>query len=514
MVITPHPRPADRRNLMMSLWNRRSAAALLLFGGLAACDEPVPVAPPDNGGGGTTPLAITSTSPAADVLTAPFGLVVTATADAAVQPSTATVTSFNIVTDADGFDVPRRILVTGGNQVQATASLLPGTKYRATISTALRSTNGGALPAPFTWSFTTRPIVPFVLDTGRVGYFGHLALAKDSLGGLHAVYADSVQGDLFYAECAGVCAAPANWTVVALDTLGNIGSSSAIAVDASNRIHIVYRDDRLQRFRYATCVTPCTDVLQFAFATVDSSSIGVGIAPSITVTPAGIVHTVYYDYINAYLRYGICLAACGLATNWVNGTADPGGSTGFVGESSAILVDGATRHVVYQDSAGSNLKYATCTTACVGAGDWTVGAISVADGGKSPSLAFGPNKELEVTYYAATTGAAKFALCASACFTIANWTTIDLATTPLVGQVTGLTVDAFGRAQAVLIDDGLKQLRFATCSSVCTTASRWRYSTIEVSLSAFRSPALVPGGAGGVQLLYLSSEGQAVRFAQ
>jgi hypothetical protein len=75
-------------------------------------------------------------------------------------------------------------------------------------------------------------------------------------------------------------------------------------------------------------------------------------------------------------------------------------------------------------------------------------------------------------------------------------------------------VDAFGRAQAVFIDDGLKRLRYATCSSVCTTASRWRYSTIEVSLEAFRSPALIPGGAGGVQLLYLSSEGEAVRFAQ
>ena len=54
----------------------------------------------------------------------------------------------------------------GGNQVQATASLLPGTKYRATISTALLSTNGGALPAPLTWSFTTRPIVHFPLATG------------------------------------------------------------------------------------------------------------------------------------------------------------------------------------------------------------------------------------------------------------------------------------------------------------------------------------------------------------
>lgn len=499
---------------MSSLRNRRSVAALLLFGGLAACDEPVPITPPD-GGGGTTPLAITSTSPAADVLTAPFGLVITANTDAPLQASTATVTSFNLVTDADGFDVPRRILVTGGNQLQATASLLPGTKYRATISTALLSTNGGSLPAPFIWSFTTRPIVPFVLDTGRVGYFGHVALAKDSLGGLHAVYADSVLGELLYSECAAACTSAASWIpAVTLATLGNNGSSSAIAMDASNRVHIVFRSDQLQSLQYATCVSPCTDRLQFTFATVDNSSIEVGLAPSIWVEPSGIVHTTYFDNISTYLRYARCPALCGLSTNWETGFADQGGAAALVGESSAIIVDGATRHVVYEDKANGNLKYATCTTDCVGGAIWSANPISLADGGKNPSLAFGPNKELEVTYYASITGAIKFAFCASACITLANWTTIDLTTTGLVGQVSGLTVDPFGRAQAVLIDDDLERLRYATCSSVCTSASRWRYATIEVSLDVFRSPALVPGGAGGVQLLYLSSEGQAVRFAQ
>lgn len=502
---------------MSSLWNRRNAAVLLLLCGLAACEEPVALPPPDNGGGGSTPLAITSTSPAADVLAAPFGLPVLVNTNAPVQTSTATVTSFNIVTDADGFDVPRRILVTGGNQLQATASLLPGTKYRATISTALLSTSGGALPAPFTWSFTTRPIVPFVLDTGRVGYFGHVALAKDSLGGLHAVYADSVLGLLLYSECPASCATAASWIpAVTLATLGNNGSSSAIAMDLTNRVHILFRSDQLQNLQYATCVAPCTDRLQFAFATVDNSSIEVGLAPAIWVEPSGIVHATYYDNINEYLRYAFCAVACSLDASWSTGFADPGGASAQVGRSSAIVVDGATRHVVYEDAANGNLKYATCTTDCVGAGVWNLQAISIADGGKNPSLAFGPNKELEVTYYATTgTGVVKFAFCASACITIANWTTFDLSTTGLVGQASSITVDAFGRVQAIFVDDGLKKLRYATCSSVCTTASRWRYSTIDVSTNdPFFSPTLVPGGAGGIQMLYLSSEAQAVRFAQ
>ena len=354
---------------MSSLWNRRSGAAMLLLAGLIACDEPSPLPPPDGGGGGSTPLVIDSTRPADNAVDAPYGQAVYAFTDSAVQAPTLTVTSYTIVTDAGAFDVPRKVALIGPNQLQANASLLPGTKYRATIATSLLSTNGGALAAPHTWTFTTRPIVPFVLASGSTGFFGRLALAKDSTGGIHAVYADSVLPRvLYYAECSGTCAAAANWTVLDLDPLHNVGSSSAIAVDRSGRVHIVFRSDRQQSLQYATCQSPCTDLSQFAFATVDNSSIEIGVAPSIAVTPDGIVHTTYYDPISAYLRYAVCLAACTLDASWVTGTADPGGAASFVGQSSSIVVDGPTRHVVYQDSAGNSLRYATCIHGLCGRG--------------------------------------------------------------------------------------------------------------------------------------------------
>ena len=70
-----------------------------------------------------------------------------------------------------GLDVPRQVKLQGGNTLQAVASLVPGTRYRATISTALRSTNGGALPAAQSWTFTTRPMVHFPLASGT-SFFG------------------------------------------------------------------------------------------------------------------------------------------------------------------------------------------------------------------------------------------------------------------------------------------------------------------------------------------------------
>ncbi len=63
-------------------------------------------------------------------------------------------------------------------------------------------------------------------------------------------------------------------------------------------------------------------------------------------------------------------------------------------------MDGAIRHVVYQDSAGRNLKYATCVaTDCLQPTDWTISAVSLADGGQDPAIALGPNHLLAVTYY-------------------------------------------------------------------------------------------------------------------
>jgi len=498
---------------MSSLWNRRAGAALLLLAGLAACDEPSPLPPPDGGGGGSTPLAIDSTKPADTALAAPYGQPVYAYTDSAVQPSTLTVTSFTIVIDSTTpLDVSRQVSVQGGNTLQAVASLLPGTKYRATISTALRSTNGGALPAAHSWTFTTRPIAHFPLASGT-SYFGKLSLARDSTGGLHAVYADSVNGDFFYSECASGCALAANWSAPLTLDLGNVGSSSAIATDPTGRVHVVYRSDRLQTLQYATCLTACTVLTSWAFATADNSSSLIGINPSIYVTPDGIVNATYYDGINLFLRFARCVTLCNLDTSWETGTPDTGPG---VGRSSAIVMDGTVRHVVYQDSTGHNLKYATCVaTACIQPTDWTLSAVSLADGGQDPAIALGPNHLLAVTYFGSTDVTMKYASCAGACVTIANWTTFALATAAgAVGRGSGLTVDAYGRVQAAFVDKGLVRLRYATCSSVCTTSTRWRYSTIEEGGALITSPAVVPSGNGGLEILYLGLDGTEVRFAE
>jgi hypothetical protein len=441
---------------------------------------------------------------------------VTAVPSIGVRASSATVTSVALATEPAGVDVPRTVLVSNnGLLIEMSASLLPATTYRATLAGSLLSTTGSSLGTPVTWTFTTRGFQTFALDSGRTAYAGDLGLARDNTGGLHAVYADSVQGDLFYATCPANCAAASSWRLVALDTLGRIGSSSAVAVGSTNRVHIIYRDDRQQlpRVRYATCQAPCADLTSFRFATIDQSSLGVGVAPAITVGSDGTVHVTYGDFISTFLRYAQCSAAdCAVDANWLVGTIDNGP---FVGQSSSIVVDATgLRQVVYADSGQARLRYATCSVNCVSVGAWTVSDISAGDRGQEPALTIGNNGTLFLTYYAATTGDLVYGECSTSCFLPTNWNLTPLATDGLVGQGSQISVNSRNRRQVIFADESGTALRYATCVNTCTNANRWRFGDVQTGVGVVRTPVMVTRPDNSLQVLYLARGGTAVRYAE
>ena len=507
---------------MSVLQKLRSVAGVVLAGlFLGACDEPSPLPPPDNGGGGGGgTLTIVSTSPAAGSTTAEFSSAVTAVPSIAVGSASATVTNLALATEpAPGADVPRTVLVANnGFLLEMSASLVPATAYRATLASTVQATTGAMLGTPVTWTFTTRGFQTFALDSGRTnGYSGDLGLARDGTGGLHAVYADSLRGDLFYVTCPSNCTLPASWRLVALDTLGNIGSSSSVAVGSDNRVHITYRDDRQQlpRLRYATCLAPCADLASFRFATIDQSSLGVGVAPQIVVGADGSINITYYDFVSAFLRYAECSAAdCAVDANWSVGTIDNGP---FVGQTSALQVNAAgLRQVVYQDSLVRRLRYAVCTANCAAVGAWLVSDISAGDEGKEPSLALGNNGTLFLTYYAALTGDLIYGECLSSCSIPTSWARTALATPGLVGRGSQISVNARNRRQVIYADEGGAALRYATCVNNCTTttADRWRFGDVQTDVGVVRTPVAVTRPDNSLQVLYLARGGTTVRFAE
>ncbi len=495
---------------------RAKALALTVVLGavvLTACDEPQPIEPPDNGGGGGGGLTLTSTDPAAGSTTANFSGPVTAVFDHALNSSTVTVTTVSLVSQPGNVDVPRTVLVTGGgNTILESAALLPGTEYTATLAPSIQSTLGSTLGTAATWTFRTRPFTSFPLDSGRTGYAGRLGLARDNTGALHAVFADSVQGDLFYATCAAACAIPGSWSVLAVDTWGNIGSSSAIAVDGNRRVSIIYRDDQNTRLRYATCTAPCSQLTNFRFATVDASSIGVGLAPSLAVDSNNNLHAIYYDFINAYIRYATCTAAdCALDASWASGILDPGP---FVGRTNTIITQDNQLHAVYSDSVGGRLRYATCAVSCTQVGAWAIGDISLTEFGRDPSMAIAPNGTLSVSYFIGVTADMGYAECISNCLLSTNWNTTALQTAGIVGRGSTLSVNAQNRRQIIFADSTASVLRYGTCVNTCTSASRWRFASVQDNVGLVRFPAAVVRPDNSLQVLYLAWGGTAIRFAE
>ena len=76
-------------------------------------------------------------------------------------------------------------------------------------------------------------------------------------------------------------------------------------------------------------------------------------------------------------------------------------------------------------------------------------------------------------------------------------------------------MDVNGRVQAIFIDNGLDRLRYATCSSVCTTRLPLALQHIEANIGvhALRRHGSRPATAA-LEMLYLATDGTVVKFAE
>lgn len=239
------------------------------------------------------------------------------------------------------------------------------------------------------------PVV--VDDTTFVGSW--TAAYGDSIGRMHVSYYDFLNQDLCYAvydgsswaltrldDSGGLCSAmvsddnnkqhifyidlvlaktplsyitnsEAKWVSSVVDSQGDVGEQSSIAVDADGFVHIAYYDDTNGSLNYANNVEGWNTTV------VDNSSAKVGMYPSIAIDSEGFVHISYYDDVNQDLRY-----ATNTGGSWSTDSRDTGGDVGL---HSSLTVDvNDTVHIVYLSSTSKNLKY----TGNAG-GDWVVNIV-------------------------------------------------------------------------------------------------------------------------------------------
>jgi hypothetical protein len=135
------------------------------------------------------------------------------------------------------------------------------------------------------------------------------------------------------------------WDINTVDSTGQVGRFTSIALDADGYAHISYYDDTYDDLKYAAFNGSAWDI-----NTVDSTE-QVGRYTSIALDTDGYAHISYYDDTYDDLKY----AAFNGAT-WDINTVD---STGDVGESTSIALDAdGYARISYYDDTYDDLKYA------------------------------------------------------------------------------------------------------------------------------------------------------------
>jgi hypothetical protein len=204
--------------------------------------------------------------------------------------------------------------------------------------------------------------------TPNVGFAGSLSV--DGSERLHLSYWDYGNGNLKYGTCAADCTTVANWQLVTVLTLsppGTMGHYNSLAVDGNGGLHVGYQDFNDFDLDYATCAASCTTAASWQTVSVDVPD-QVGQYASVAVDASIRVHMAYRDVTNGDLKYATCAAGCATAGNWQALAVDV---LGDVGRYTSLGVDGTGRvHVSYYDVTNSNLKYATCAASCATTGNW------------------------------------------------------------------------------------------------------------------------------------------------
>jgi hypothetical protein len=185
-------------------------------------------------------------------------------------------------------------------------------------------------------------------------------------------------------------------TVSTIDSAGDVGSYSSIALGLDGFARISYLDLDNGDLKYVQCTNAACSTSNVT--TVDSADY-VGEATSIAVASDGFARISYYDSSNGALKYAQCTnAACSTSTIT---TVDANASTDGFGARTAIRLgsDGFARIAYYDDGAGS-LKYAVCNNAaCSAPTITTINDPSSGRAGKFASLALDASNNPFIAYH-------------------------------------------------------------------------------------------------------------------
>jgi hypothetical protein len=295
--------------------------------------------------------------------------------------------------------------------------------------------------------------------------------------------------------------APVNndMTTTIVDSTGNVGGYSSLAIGMDGFARISYYDLTNQNLKFAQCTNDdcTTNVLTIIDHTGGASS------SSITIDSADTFARIsYYDPINKDLKFVQCTNdAC--STNVITSVD----TTGDVGQepSVAISPNDDYARIAYYDITNKDLKYVQCTNDSCSTNVITP-VDTTGDVGGYSSMALAPDDYARITYYDGTNQGLKYVQCTSDDCSTKNITSISVNS---AFYLFSFALGTDGYARIVYSDDNSYMMKFAKCTNAdCTTKN-----ITPINIVGY-DPSLALAADGYARIVYLDNTSTKLRFTQ
>ena len=328
----------------------------------------------------------------------------------------------------------------------------------------------------------------------------HTSIALDSSGNVYISYYAYQEDSRHDGDCKYATNVSGSWVATTVDSSGQVGEYTSIALDSSGKAHISYLDDTNYGLKYATNASG-----SWVATTVDSGTYYVGEYTSIALDSSGKAHISYYDATTTKeyepkrdLKY-----ATNASGAWVTTTVD---GSERVGEYTSIALDSSGKaHISYFDDTNDDLKYATNAS-----GAWVTTTVdSSGEVGEYTSIALDSSGKVHISYYGGYGGGLKYATNASG-----SWvaTTVDSGTY-YVGKYTSIALDSSGKAHISYYDatsyaPPKQDLKYATNAS-----GAWVTTTVDGSGEVGEYTSIALDSSGKVHISYYDYTSGDLKYA-
>ena len=341
-----------------------------------------------------------------------------------------------------------------------------------------------------------RNLLSTVDAAGSVGEGQSLAIGADDLPLIS--YRDRTNSALKVAKCNDPACAGGDETLSTVDDAGDVGLTTSVAIGADGLPVIAYYDATNGDLKVAKCNDLACAGEDETISTVDSAG-DVGLSTSIAIGADGLPVISYFDATNSDLKVAKCNDAACTGGDETLSTVDDAGLVGFL--SSIALGSDGLPVIAYPDETNFDLKVAKCNDAACAGGDETLSSVdSVGLVGFSPSIALGADGLPVISYADRTTSDLKVAKCNDAACAGGDETLSTVDSAGSVGEGTSIATGADGLPIMSYYDSTNQDLKVAKCNDAACAGQDETLSTV-ASAGAVGGLSSIAIGADGLSVV-------------